>query len=186
MIKRPLNHLQQKKYICSLSGTLTSLCLVLRNVRSGRSQQPPSQSWVQDPDRPSIISATELKELDNLDTDGDEGWAGAQMEVDYTEKLNFSDDEENQSTKDKVDNWEWVSKVDHMRSCVPENQEAWKEGSEEHGSSKTAWADSVDSRMASTGIVTQYNKSLASKVYQVTLVRTTPNYLYASIVWKRL
>lgn len=81
---------------------------------------------------------------------------------------------------------EWVSKVDHMRSCVPENQEAWKEGSEEHGSSKTAWADSVDSRMASTGIVTQYNKSLASKVYQVTLVRTTPNYLYASIVWKRL
>lgn len=31
--------------------------------------------------------------------------SGAQMEVDYTEKLNFSDDEENQSTKDKVDNW---------------------------------------------------------------------------------
>lgn len=31
---------------------------------------------MQDPDRPSIISASELKELDNLDTDADEGWAG--------------------------------------------------------------------------------------------------------------
>lgn len=30
---------------------------------------------------------------------------GAQMEVDYTEKLNFSDDEENHSAKDKGDNW---------------------------------------------------------------------------------
>lgn len=30
---------------------------------------------------------------------------GAQMEVDYTEKLNFSDDEENQAAKDKRENW---------------------------------------------------------------------------------
>lgn len=30
------------------------------------------------------------------------------MEVDYTEKLNFSDDEENQAAKEKRDNW-WVS-----------------------------------------------------------------------------
>ncbi|RXM98229.1 Protein PRRC2C [Acipenser ruthenus] len=37
----------------------------------------PPQSWPQDGvDRPSIISATELKELDVLDTDVDEGWAG--------------------------------------------------------------------------------------------------------------
>lgn len=27
------------------------------------------------------------------------------MEVDYTEKLNFSDDEENQAAKDKRENW---------------------------------------------------------------------------------
>lgn len=27
------------------------------------------------------------------------------MEVDYTEKLNFSDDEENHTPKDKGDNW---------------------------------------------------------------------------------
>lgn len=50
---------------------------MLRGPRSGgRPTQPPSQSWLQDPDRPSIVSATELKELDNLDTEADEGWAG--------------------------------------------------------------------------------------------------------------
>lgn len=50
---------------------------VFRGLRpGGRPLQPPSQSWLQDPDRPSIISATELKELDNLDTEADEGWAG--------------------------------------------------------------------------------------------------------------
>lgn len=27
------------------------------------------------------------------------------MEVDYTEKLNFSDDDENQASKDKGENW---------------------------------------------------------------------------------
>lgn len=47
-----------------------------RAPRSARPQQPPPQAWLQDPDRPSIVSATELKELDNLDTDTDEGWAG--------------------------------------------------------------------------------------------------------------
>lgn len=31
---------------------------------------------------------------------------GAQMEVDYTEKLNFSDDEENQAAKEKGENWQ--------------------------------------------------------------------------------
>lgn len=31
--------------------------------------------------------------------------SGAQMEVDYTEKLNFSDDEENQAAKEKGENW---------------------------------------------------------------------------------
>lgn len=51
-------------------------CWVLRVPRSARPQQPPPQAWLQDPDRPSIVSATELKELDNLDTDADEGWAG--------------------------------------------------------------------------------------------------------------
>nr|XP_008116025.1 PREDICTED: protein PRRC2C isoform X5 [Anolis carolinensis] len=53
-------------------------------------------------ERPSILSANELKELDkfdNLDAEADEGWAGAQSEVDYSEQLNFSDDDEQGSNQ---------------------------------------------------------------------------------------
>lgn len=59
-----------------LLGLKINFPLFFRAPRSARPQQPPPQSWLQDPDRPSIISATELTELDNLDTDADEGWAG--------------------------------------------------------------------------------------------------------------
>uniref|UniRef100_A0A1A8J888 Proline-rich coiled-coil 2C n=1 Tax=Nothobranchius kuhntae TaxID=321403 RepID=A0A1A8J888_NOTKU len=137
-----------------------------KGPRSTRPQQPPPQSWLQDPDRPSIISATELKELDNLDTDVDEGWAGAQMEVDYTEKLNFSDDEENQAAKGKGDNWEWMGKVECMRSRTSDNQEGWKDGSEEPVGSKSSWADGVDPRAPSPGSLGQYSKTAATQDYQ--------------------
>ncbi|XP_060722698.1 protein PRRC2C isoform X1 [Tachysurus vachellii] len=133
---------------------------------SGRPPQPPPQSWMQDPDRPSIISASELKELDNLDTDADEGWAGAQMEVDYTEKLNFSDDEDNHAAKEKGDNWEWVNKVDRIRSRNTEAQECWKEGGEERSERKNSWADSGEPRAPSPGSVTQYNKTGPPQDYQ--------------------
>ncbi|KAM6921826.1 LOW QUALITY PROTEIN: protein PRRC2C [Xenentodon cancila] len=145
------------RYPASQDGT--------KSTRSARPQQAPPQSWLQDPDRPSIISATELKELDNLDTDADEGWAGAQMEVDYTEKLNFSDDEENHAAKEKGENWEWMGKVERMRSRTTDNQEGWKEGSEERGGGKTSWADSVDPRAPSPGSMGQY-KSAAQQDYQ--------------------
>ncbi|KAF7645558.1 hypothetical protein LDENG_00202380, partial [Lucifuga dentata] len=134
--------------------------------RPTRPQQAPSQSWHQDPDRPSIISATELKELDNLDTDADEGWAGAQMEVDYTEKLNFSDDEENQAAKEKGENWDWIGKAERVRIRPSDTQEGWKEGSEDRGGSKTSWADGVDPRASSPGSMGQYNKSAAPQDYQ--------------------
>ncbi|XP_068599150.1 protein PRRC2C [Brachionichthys hirsutus] len=134
--------------------------------RSIRTQQPPPQAWLQDPDRPSIVSATELKELDNLDTDADEGWAGAQMEVDYTEKLNFSDDEENQNTKDKRESWEWMSKMERARSRPSDGQEGWKEVSEDRGGGKTSWADSVDPRAPSPGSTGQYNKPAHPQDYQ--------------------
>ncbi|NP_001082526.1 proline-rich coiled-coil 2C S homeolog [Xenopus laevis] len=67
----------------------------------------PTHSWAADGvERPSIISANELKELDNLDTEADEGWAGAQSEVDYTEQLNFSDDDEQSPNhKEKTESW---------------------------------------------------------------------------------
>ncbi|XP_077969032.1 uncharacterized protein LOC120344714 isoform X4 [Styela clava] len=44
---------------------------------------------------PSIISQTELKEFDHLAKEHDEGWAEMHGEVDYSEKLVFSDDEDN-------------------------------------------------------------------------------------------
>ncbi|KAJ6653870.1 hypothetical protein lerEdw1_008618 [Lerista edwardsae] len=83
-------------------------------------------------ERPSILSASELKELDkfdNLDAEADEGWAGAQSEVDYTEQLNFSDDDdqgsnqkekdssnESTSTSEKKDAEEYVSPSTPLQS----------------------------------------------------------------------
>ncbi|XP_071010388.1 protein PRRC2C-like isoform X1 [Oncorhynchus clarkii lewisi] len=111
-------------------------------ARRVRPQHGPPQAWIKDPDRPSIISATELKELDNLDTEADEGWAGAQMEVDYTEKLNFSDDEENHAAKEKGENWEWMGKVERMRAQrLSDGQEG----------SKGSWVDGRDPRVLSLG-----------------------------------
>ncbi|KAL1022480.1 hypothetical protein UPYG_G00028280 [Umbra pygmaea] len=109
-------------------------------------QQGPPQAWIKDPDRPSIISATELKELDNLDTEADEGWAGAQMEVDYTEKLNFSDDEENHA-KEKGENWEWIGKVERMRPPRPSDGQEGSKGS---------WVDGRHPRTPSPGSIGQY------------------------------
>uniref|UniRef100_A0AAY4BKF3 BAT2 N-terminal domain-containing protein n=1 Tax=Denticeps clupeoides TaxID=299321 RepID=A0AAY4BKF3_9TELE len=51
--------------------------------------------------RPSILKQDDLKELDELDHDGDEGWAGAQEEIDYSAKLKFSDDEGEEDGEDE-------------------------------------------------------------------------------------
>lgn len=56
--------------------------------------------------RPTIINAENLKGLDELDTDADDGWAGLHEEVDYSEKLKFSDDEdEEEAVKDGRPKW---------------------------------------------------------------------------------
>ncbi|XP_055438200.1 protein PRRC2C isoform X4 [Bubalus kerabau] len=76
----------------------------LSETNKGLRGRGPPPSWASEPERPSILSASELKELDkfdNLDAEADEGWAGAQMEVDYTEQLNFSDDDEQGSSSPK-------------------------------------------------------------------------------------
>ncbi|XP_059923988.1 protein PRRC2C isoform X3 [Gadus macrocephalus] len=137
-----------------------------RPPRPGRPQQGPPQAWLQDPKRPSIVSATELKELDNLDTDADEGWAGAQMEVDYTEKLNFSDDEENQAAKEKGDAWEWMGKVERMRPRPSDGRVGVKEGSEDHVCNKGSRADGVDPRAPSPSSHGQYSKSTIPQDYK--------------------
>ncbi|KAM6243564.1 protein PRRC2B isoform 7-T15 [Porphyrio hochstetteri] len=60
--------------------------------------------------RPTIINAENLKGLDELDTDADDGWAGIHDEVDYSEKLKFSEDEEEEETlkdgRQKWNNWD--------------------------------------------------------------------------------
>ncbi|XP_049632338.1 protein PRRC2C isoform X3 [Suncus etruscus] len=94
--------------------------------KSIRGRGPPP-SWAVEPERPSILSASELKELDkfdNLDAEADEGWAGAQMEVDYTEQLNFSDDDEQGSSSPKE------SGSEEQGSKASENSESQKEADE--------------------------------------------------------
>lgn len=51
---------------------------------------------------PAIISENELKNLDSLIKENEEcGWA-VETSIDYTEKLNFSDNEEDDSAKEKL------------------------------------------------------------------------------------
>ncbi|XP_071947468.1 uncharacterized protein [Antedon mediterranea] len=55
-----------------------------------------------DTPRPAIISEKTLMQMDNLENDlDDSGWAGAPKEVDYGEKLVFSDDEGHNISKSK-------------------------------------------------------------------------------------
>ncbi|XP_078324244.1 uncharacterized protein LOC111125384 isoform X5 [Crassostrea virginica] len=58
-------------------------------------QRPPAGAESDDYKRAVIISEKDLKDFDNLRLDhGDEGWAGAQGEIDYSEKLVFSDEDD--------------------------------------------------------------------------------------------
>ncbi|CAB1332782.1 unnamed protein product [Coregonus sp. 'balchen'] len=60
------------------------------------------------PPRPAIINPEDLKDLDELDNDCEDGWAGIHEEVDYGEKLKFSDDEEEHAAGEKNKMWaEW-------------------------------------------------------------------------------
>ncbi|KAG7500367.1 hypothetical protein JOB18_017147 [Solea senegalensis] len=52
--------------------------------------------------RPSILKQDDLKELDELDHDNDEGWAGAHEEIDYSAKLKFSDDEGEEEAEEET------------------------------------------------------------------------------------
>ncbi|XP_012876832.1 PREDICTED: protein PRRC2B isoform X6 [Dipodomys ordii] len=66
----------------------------------------PLRQLVERAPRPTIINAENLKGLDDLDTDADDGWAGLHEEVDYSEKLKFSDDEEEEdAVKDGRPTW---------------------------------------------------------------------------------
>ncbi|XP_063792858.1 protein PRRC2B isoform X5 [Pseudophryne corroboree] len=55
--------------------------------------------------RATIINAEDLKELDDLDNDAEDGWAGIHDEVDYSEKLKFSEDEEDEEVAKERSKW---------------------------------------------------------------------------------
>ncbi|XP_058238745.1 protein PRRC2B isoform X1 [Hemibagrus wyckioides] len=76
------------------------------------------------PSRPAIINPDDLKDLDDLDNDCEDGWAGLHEEVDYSEKLKFSDDEEDHSPSEKSKIWgEWESRRDRQSSMSSDGQE---------------------------------------------------------------
>ncbi|XP_015247609.1 PREDICTED: protein PRRC2B isoform X2 [Cyprinodon variegatus] len=91
------------------------------------------------PSRPAIINPEDLKDLDDLDNDCEDGWAGLHEEVDYSEKLKFSDDEDEHSTSDKNKMWaEWER--ENQRDCqsslssgdAPYSQEGAEENYSSH------------------------------------------------------
>ncbi|XP_072887922.1 protein PRRC2A-like isoform X3 [Hemitrygon akajei] len=86
--------------------------------------------------RPSILKQDDLKEFDELENETDDGWAGAHEEIDYTEKLKFSDDEDDDDAeKGKSDNWD--GQVNRPERQELRNSEHRKETpSEEHPSVK--------------------------------------------------
>ncbi|XP_053151599.1 protein PRRC2A [Hemicordylus capensis] len=66
-----------------------------------RPSQPPLR--MSEPvSRPPVLKQDDLKEFDELDQENDEGWAGAHEEVDYTEKLKFSDEEDGKETDEEA------------------------------------------------------------------------------------
>ncbi|XP_062829648.1 protein PRRC2A isoform X2 [Anolis carolinensis] len=64
------------------------------------SQPPPRTS--EPVGRPPVLKQDDLKEFDELDQENDEGWAGAHEEVDYTEKLKFSDEEDGKESDEEA------------------------------------------------------------------------------------
>ncbi|KAF5909534.1 protein PRRC2B, partial [Clarias magur] len=76
------------------------------------------------PSRPAIINPEDLKDLDDLDNDCEDGWAGLHEEVDYSEKLKFSDDEEDHSPSEKSKIWgEWEARRDRQSSMSSDGQD---------------------------------------------------------------
>ncbi|XP_063147327.1 protein PRRC2A [Candoia aspera] len=107
-----------------------------------RPAQPPVR--VSEPvSRPPVLKQDDLKEFDELDQENDEGWAGAHEEVDYTEKLKFSDEEDGKESDEET------TESRNDEAFGPENQssgaETKKAGTPKEDQSlvKTAWAENA-------------------------------------------
>ncbi|KAM9324314.1 protein PRRC2B [Gastrophryne carolinensis] len=99
------------------------------NFRPSRQQRPP----IDRAPRASVINAEDLKELDDLDNDAEDGWAGLHDEVDYSEKLKFSEDEEEEEVaKENRMKWNgWDSRRQRQVSFNSTDSTEGKHPSEE-------------------------------------------------------
>uniref|UniRef100_P48634-4 Isoform 4 of Protein PRRC2A n=1 Tax=Homo sapiens TaxID=9606 RepID=P48634-4 len=110
-------------------------------VAGPRGSGPPMR-LVEPVGRPSILKEDNLKEFDQLDQENDDGWAGAHEEVDYTEKLKFSDEEDGRDSDEE-------GAEGHRDSQSASGEERPPEADGKKGNSpnsepptpKTAWAE---------------------------------------------
>ncbi|XP_066215806.1 protein PRRC2A [Saccopteryx leptura] len=110
----------------------------------------PPMRLVEPVGRPSILKEDNLKEFDQLDQENDDGWAGAHEEVDYTEKLKFSDEEDGRDSDEE-------GAEGHKESPAVAGEERPPEADTKKGGHpvseppppKTAWVESA--RPAETG-----------------------------------
>ncbi|XP_051892829.1 protein PRRC2B isoform X1 [Pristis pectinata] len=87
---------------------------VSRSTRPVRPARRPGEPT----DRPAIINPDDLKELDQLDIETEDGWAGEHEEVDYSEKLKFSDDDDEEISRERKEKWERDMKMVRQRSLT--------------------------------------------------------------------
>lgn len=90
--------------------------------------------------RPAIINPDDLKDLDELDNECEDGWAGLHEEVDYSEKLKFSDDEEDRlpCEKNKIwDDWDSHQEQHSSQSSAEAEESSYSRQSEPLPSRKT-------------------------------------------------
>uniref|UniRef100_A0A8D2E301 Proline rich coiled-coil 2B n=1 Tax=Sciurus vulgaris TaxID=55149 RepID=A0A8D2E301_SCIVU len=137
----------------------------------------PLRQLVERAPRPTVINAENLKGLDDLDAEADAGWAGLHEEVDYSEKLKFSDDEEEEeAVKDGRPKWNsWDPRTQRQLSLssadsadAKRTQEEGKDWGEAVGVSRVArkvpepqppprklhgWASGPDYQKSSVGSV---------------------------------
>ncbi|XP_074092816.1 protein PRRC2A isoform X2 [Macrotis lagotis] len=91
--------------------------------------------------RPSILKEDNLKEFDQLDQENDDGWAGAHEEVDYTEKLKFSDEEDGRdSDEDGTEGHKESHPSSEDRPSDTDNKKGCSPGSEPPPP-KAAWTE---------------------------------------------
>ncbi|XP_053577934.1 protein PRRC2A [Bombina bombina] len=119
-----------------------------RFPRLAASRTPQSAPRMSEPvNRPSILKQDDLKELDELEQEGDDGWAGAHEEVDYMEKLKFSDDEDGKETDDDEKRETFIPSTEQLpaplaqRAADPSDARKGAPTEEKPPPAKAAWTE---------------------------------------------